>query len=556
MSRVLGKGRLIGLVCVGLLGLLFSHTVQSQQPPYAGQYGWPSPYNPYGFRPVPDSNARGVPPLQQSAPSDGTGNTPNTYPGLGFPTPWTQPDQRSYPSYRQPANEVFPPRLQFTVSSTKVFVQQTLVLTLEVISGESLQALDPVLPSREHLAFRKIGTWDAVARIEDGRREVVNRLAYLITPLRATEALVAPIKVVGKSKNGQRFEAVAADPLRLTINPPEPGLIPWLPLESFDINTKLINESDVKDGKPVTLIVEQEAVGATGSQLPSPEPQLRAGAFRLYLESSTKNGEITRDGQLIGTRIDTYTLQPDKARQLMIPSLRFTWWNVGAQRAETVLAPSRMLNASGGALMTDLSDRLGSGPFLAGSSWVFWLPLTIFAFVTGLYWTLIWARGKKLRQRLSASLRMSLAPLTSNVSRRLARFSPQRYSHVARRRFAQLLPLNYRLWFCVRAAEEEDDPTIWSQVLRFLIQRRLTAPSQVSMPELAQIIIDIHPGTHPDRVRSLLDQLHAALYGQKPIVDFKQWKRDFKREIRPRLAIDLKKFLVNGRNTDLPSLNP
>ena len=559
MSHDHGKRHIARIFFTGLLGLFVHQHVEAQQTPYPGQYGWPAPYNPYGFRPVPDSNARGIPPSQNGSRPTAPGGNPNAFPGRGYPIPWQQqPDQRATQPYAQntrPATEYFPPRLQFTTSSPTVYVQQTLVLTLEVISSESLQAIDPVLPSSEFLAFRKIGNWDSVARVADGRREIVSRLSYLVTPLRDTEELIEPIKVVGKNKNGQRFEAAAMRSLKLKINPPEPGLIPWLPLEALDISAKLINESDVKDGKPVTLIVEQKAIGATGSQLPSPEPQLRTGEFRLYLESSKKGGEISREGQLVGTRTDTYTLQPEKGRQLMIPSLRFTWWNVGAQRAETVLAPSRMLNADG-ALLGDLSDRLGSGPFLAGSSWVFWLPLTIFAFVTGLYWTLIWARGKKLRQRLGAALKESLEPLTSSISKRLVQFSPRRYSHVARRRFAELLPMNYRLWYCVRAAEEEDDPAIWSQVLRFLIQRRLTTPSQVSMPELAETIIDIHPGTNPTRIKSLLDQLNAALYGKKPIADFKKWKREFKREIRPRPSFALRKYFRSHRAMPLPSLNP
>lgn len=561
MSHVHGKQRLVGILLLsGLSGLLIHQSVQAQQTPYPGQYGWPGPYNPYGFRPVPDSNARGLPPAQNDARPSNPGSNPNIniFPGRSFQPPWSQQDQRATQSYapqKQLASEYFPPKLTFSISSPTGYVQQTLVLTLEVTSSESLPAIDPILPTNEHLAFRKIGKWDAVARTVGRRREVVSHISYLVTPLRVNEELVEPIKVVAKTNNGRRLEVTAAKPLQLKINPPEPGLIPWLPLEALDINTKLINESDLKDGKPVTLIVEQKAVGATGSQLLSPEPQLRPGKFRLYLESSEKEGKITREGQLIGTRVDTYTLQPEKGKQLMIPALRFVWWNVNTQRAETVLAPSRMLNAKG-AILDDLSERLGSGPFLAGSSWVFWLPLVIFAFVMGLYWTLIWARGKRIRQRLGASLKESLQPLTSNISKHFARFSPQRYSHVIRRRFAQMLPMNYRLWYCVRAAEEEDDPAIWSQALRFLVQRRLATPSQVSMPELAEIIIDIHPSTNPDRVRTLLDQLNATLYGQKPIVDFKKWKRDFKREIRPQLSFNPRSLFRNNRATVLPLLNP
>ena len=557
MNRDPGRRRERRRRWFGLCGaLLIAVPAIAQQDGRPGQYGWPGQFSPFGFRPVPESNARGVPP---SAPTEnpGMGMGPGGNPLYQFAPPWSQPGQPGGAPYgqAQPRRSTAPPVLHAKLDSGPVYVQQTLVLTLEVVSGENLQTIDPVLPQTDSLVFRKMSGWEADARVHEGTREIINRLRYLITPLRAGEQLLPAVRVHGKTADGQAFEAAAAAPLSLEVLPPEPGVLPWLPLADLEVHARLMNDSEVKDGKPVTLIVEQKAVGATGTQLPSLESQLRKGNFRLYRESSEMDGRITQDGRLEGTRVDTFTLVPHKGRELLIPTVRITWWNTTQKRAETAILPSRLLNAAGG-FMGDLSEQLGTGPFVAGSSWVFWLPLTVFAFFTGLYWTWLWAKGRRVGERMRNRLGERLSPARSRLGRWLALVSPRRHLHVARRRFANSLPRAYRLWFCVRAADDEKDPEDWSQVLRFLVQRRLGAPAQVSMPQLADIIVDIHPGARPERVRTLLAELNAAVFGNQPIRDFDRWKREFKREIRPRLFGSWS-LRNRGYPTDiLPELNP
>ncbi|MFM1891508.1 MAG: hypothetical protein RLZ44_585 [Pseudomonadota bacterium] len=556
MNRAPGSRMPRRFLSVGLSALLLAAAAAAQQDNRMGQFPWPGQFSPYGFRPVPDSNARGVPPTQPSerAPLN---LAPGTSPFQFGPPPWSQPGQQTGMPYAQtqPRASSTPPRLITRIAAGPVYVQQTLVLTLEVVSGANLQTIDPILPRTDSLVFRKMGTWEANARVRDGGREIVNSLRFLVTPLRAGEQLLEPVRVAGKTAEGQDFQAVASTPLELQVLPPEPGVLPWLPLTELEVHARLLNDRDIKDGKPLTLIVEQRAVGASGSQLPSLEPQLREGNFRLYREDSELDGRITREGRLEGTRIDTFTLVPKKGRELLIPTVRIVWWNTAQQRAETAILPSRLLNP-GDSLMGDLSEQLGGGPFVAGSSWVFWLPLTVFAFVMGLYWTWIWAKGRRIGERLRLSLADSLSPARSRLGRWLARLSPRRYLHVARRRFANSLPRAYRLWYCVRAADAEKDPADWSQVLRFLVQRRLGAPAQVPMPQLAEIIIDIHPGARPERVRALLGELSAALFGTTQIRDFARWKREFKREIRPRLFGLRLARRGSAPGEALPELNP
>jgi len=552
MSLAPGKRPTPGLLLALLGAAACTVPALAQETAPRGQPFWPGQYAPPGFRPVPESNARGMPPQQPTEygmPGYGSGTPP-------FQRPWTGAPQGGPGPYGAPppAPVEEPPRLTARLTRNEGYVQQTLVFTLEVASDGNLQTIDPVVPSSDGLVFRKVGGWEARARSRDGRREIVNRMNYLVTPVRPGSYSFAGARVSGRSSAGDPFDVVADTVPVLEVLPPEPTVQPWLPLASLDVTARLLAD-ETASGGPVTLVVEQRAEGATGAQLPSVEPQLRQGAYRLYLEDSTQAGEVATDGRVNGTRIDTFTLLPLENRELLIPTVRIRWWNTTSGAAETAILPSRLLNAPGG-LMNSLSERLSGGPFVSGSSWVFWLPLTVFAFFTGLYWTWLWAKGRRLGDRLRAALARRLDPAHSRLGRLLWRLSVRRHLHRLRRGFANSLPCSYRLWFCVRTADQEADPADWSQVLRFLISRRLGTPAHVPTTELAEIIIQLHPQANPDRIRDLLLRLDAAIFGSRPLGDFDRWKRAFKAEIRPHLLRPRRAGRGWRRVGYLPSLNP
>jgi hypothetical protein len=138
----------------------------------------------------------------------------------------------------------------------------------------------------------------------------------------------------------------------------------------------------------------------------------------------------------------------------------------------------------------------------------------------------------------------------------LVRLSPQRNLHILRRWVANSLPRSARMWFCVRNADDEQDPDDWSQVLRFLINRRLKLSANLPMPKLADCIIEIHPWADADKVRSLLGELEATLFSDHKIQDFNHWKKEFKHQVRPRLFAGLRRRHRNFPATSLPGLNP
>jgi hypothetical protein len=544
--------RLTG-ACLWLASLMLPMSVPALQP---------MPVAP-GYYPAPMASPYYQPQNPAPGPAPGYYWPPAGQPPYGAPPPWVYPSNPAAPGYaprlQQPVQAMaVGPYLETSIESTKAYVHQNLVMTIQVISTVNLKTASAELQDSDDVIFRQLGDATVSTRIRDGQREIVNTLYYQLTPLRSGTIELEPVHVSGTMESDSpaemRYDAVASRPVQLMVSAPDPGVQPWLPLHELELSATLTNDEHIGEGEPLTLTIEQRAVGMSGNQLPSPEDQLQAPGIRLYREKSDYQGTISKQGTLIGTRTDRFTLVPTQGSRLEIPAIQVDWWNVDRQRKETAILPGRLLNDSGHPGDDDSADGLTNGK--AAVSWLMWLGLLVVAFLLGRYWPrlapVLGRYGRGLWQWLDV---ISL-PARQRIAVVLVRLSPQRNLHRLRRAIADSLPRSARLWFCVRSADEEQDADDWSQVLRFLIKRRLGLPPHLPMSKLAEHIIEIHPGADPDRIRALLGELEAALFSNHTIQDFDAWKAEFKHQIRPRLFFGLQRRQRLIRATSLPGLNP
>jgi hypothetical protein len=508
--------------------------------------------------------------MQDKKPQAATGNNSLPQPVRPlFATPrWAYPPVPVMPGYQPPQARPQPyplqfqaskPYLEISVDSTDAYVHQNLVMTVRVVSTANLRTAAAQLQDNDDVLFRQLGNATVSTRDRQGRQEIVRTLYYQLTPLRSGRIDLQPVRVTGVMENSApgsaNFEVVANQPVQLMVSEPVRTVQPWLPLHKLELSASLSNDAKVGEGEPLTLTVIQRAVGMSGAQLPSLEDQLQAPGHRLYREKSDYEGVITREGQLVGTRTDRYTLVPLEGNRVEIPAIGVDWWNVRRQRKETAVLPGRFLNArehragenehAGATVTTE-----AGGPLLA------WLAVILVAFLLGRFWTRLTPVVRDGGRWCWQWLDTVSQPLQRQATAVLVHLSPQRNLHLLRRKVADNLPRSARLWFCVRSADEEQDVDDWSQVLRFLINRRLGMPAQLPMAKLAEYIIEIHPGANPDKIRSLLSELEAALFAGQEMQDFKRWKKEFKRQVRPRLFASLRSRTQGLRVTGLPGLNP
>lgn len=131
--------------------------------------------------------------------------------------------------------------------------------------------------------------------------------------------------------------------------------------------------------------------------------------------------------------------------------------------------------------------------------------------------------------------------------------SPIRRLQKIRQLLIRALPHSFRLWFCVRLVENEEDPMDWSYMLRFLANKHLDIPVQQSLPMVGRQLAQIHRGTSEAAMVILMKELDSSLYGGTEL-DFEVWKKKFRRQLRP--SLNFRKGLASKREPRLPPLNP
>jgi hypothetical protein len=132
--------------------------------------------------------------------------------------------------------------------------------------------------------------------------------------------------------------------------------------------------------------------------------------------------------------------------------------------------------------------------------------------------------------------------------------SPMPYLVKLRMSLASVLPRPVKMWLCVRCIEREDRPEAWCTEFRSRICKHLDISSHAPISAIAEKIIEVQPSAQPARLRALVQSMDNALYGGGPL-DFAAWKKDFRRQLRPRLYRGRRSALRRARRA-LPALNP
>jgi hypothetical protein len=497
------------------------------------------------------------------------------YPPYGYQPPGSHPPQypvnpgtaqpQSYwyqyqqPQVRQETRQ--PPRVETIVSDRRPYEQQSLVYRVRVIDRGSLRVSAPEIPQSSDVVLRAIGEAVTENDRQDGSREVVTEYRYLLMPLSSGNIEVPAIRVTGRfiDSNGREGAAfdVSGNAIAMDVRPATDAVQPWLPLYNLQITARLRGSEAPAAGNPIIMEVETRAVGATGSQIPSVASYLESEDFSIYPGDSSSEGSVSSDGgALEGRRVETFTLVPRYGGWLHLPAIKLNWWNVRHNRPEVA------------ALITDPIDVMGpANPGRDGSDAstlkipaYLWLPMGAAVGIMLFGWLSAFMGDGSVpgTESIRNLFRSVLGKLYPPVVAFANRVSPRRSFHRLRTWTGRQLPTSWKLWFCLRAVEREDDPAEWAQALQILAAKHLGVRPQAHLRQLGEGIVRCHPGANAVQVDRLLGELDEAVYGGRPVRSFPSWKREFKRQIKPGLfSVRLRKPGNSSRTANrLPGLNP
>ena len=567
--RLLAPVRTSRCLTACLLVLLSCTAAAQPNTPYPGyMQPWQAPPGQWNY----------APPNQRQT---GTPSPTPTSPNLQYPYSggWPMLQQPGYAqnSYYTPSVE--PPRLEVRISGSSPYVQENLLLWLDLYSQQNLKTATPQFPQTDTLVFQKIEGPSVATTTYQGSQQILTRFVYQVTPLRPGRIEIPSIHVTGEQDTGSgygrpsEFDAVSSGNLVLNVKPADPSSSPWLPLEQLNLKSQLPEKLKAVAGKPLSMTIDMNAIGASGNLLPSLERQLQNDAFRVYRDKTRTSTRLDRKGnKIIGHRIDTYTLVPQYGGDLHLPDLRISWWNTKNDTPQYTSVPIKPIEVSGSGFRGDgvfgLTET--STLFPAGSPAAFWIPVSVIFGVIFGYWLAVWISNRRKKEipipafapltnamkRPFKYMAPAFAPLAEKFHATRAVLNPVNRWQKLRRQAIGMLPLSIRFWFCVRLVEEENDPEVWGYTLRFLANKHLNMPARAAFSDIGNRILRFHPKADPIKVRKLVHDLDQSLYGNLEL-DFEKWKAEFKHEIRPRLR--LYPSLANkqqGHRQRLPELNP
>ena len=456
-------------------------------------------------------------------------------PGGMFGSPWGQPGTAAASGRG--------PRLEVELKERQPFVQENVLLRLRVVSDQNLATATPELTSTNDLIVHKLeGPKPGSRGTADGRREILTEFVYVLTPLRAGDVALPPLKVTGETAGDaygfgrQRFEASGGGDIHLQPRPAVANIQPWLPLRSLTLAAKLDGGEEIRAGEPVALVLELQAVGAMGSQLPSLEPLLVSPDYRVYRERTLAEAKVSPDGErLEGSRVEHYTLVPRDGGRVRLPEIRIPWYNVATGGRDWASLPLGVGNFRAAA-EESLFFREGAGFIwlsLAG------LLLPVLGFGIGL-----WYRGHlmapaapgqdSIGARLGRGARAAAGAASRGWGQVRDRLQPAPLWGRLRDTLRGVLPSSSRFLSCLRAANRAQDPAVWARHFQDQACRHLPSgpprPQPGALPGLANQLLRMRPGADPEQIRRLLRQLDGALYGGQDI-DFPRWKKEFARQL-------------------------
>ncbi len=249
---------------------------------------------------------------------------------------------------------------------------------------------------------------------------------------------------------------------------------------------------------------------------------------------------------------------PRYGGKLNLPAISLQWWNLRSGKAATAMLPVRQFNVLGSPNSGEQrEDTVFSLP--EGNNLLFWIPLALVLLLLLASWMkVLFGSGKNpFGSWVATRLRQALGEAYLPVAALGRRLSPRRHFHRLRTWIGRQLPVSWKLWYCLRAVEKEDDPGTWGPALQILAAKHLGVRPNSDLQALGQSIVACHPAANPAQVAKLMAELDTAVYGGQTLRSFADWKAEFKRQIKPRLfPIRFRSCRKPSDKHLLPTLNP
>ncbi len=259
------------------------------------------------------------------------------------------------------------------------YVGQQVTLTVRLFYAPDIQSGSLDMPQASGVDLRQLGQPSRYQVQRDGRFYQVLEKRYALIARHAGALDLAPVTFRGKAADpgsfarffgqGRPVEARSKGlHLAVRARPSGSGKGAWLPARKLSLTlTGWPPGGRVEVGQPVTLTLEEKAVGLPFESLPKLAWPATQGV-QVYPDQAHRQTDA--DGRwLVGTRTRQFVLVAQQPGRVTIPAITLSWWNVEAGKAEVARIPSRVLQVTAAAgASTQVPPAAGSSAPAPASS--------------------------------------------------------------------------------------------------------------------------------------------------------------------------------------------
>lgn len=485
-----------------------------------------------------------------------------------------------------------------SLSHDRAYVQETLLYTLSIYSAGNLQRITVTPPHHARIALEKLDGPRTRADEVGGKRYILNEFRYALTPLVSGSLTLEPAEITieaqsvsdyqpspvgalatpGLPAKGSDSEVVelTSEEVYLVVFPPFREAEPWLPLRSLSLDARWSEVQVPQAGEPLELTLTITAAGSMGSRIPSLMPQLGSADISVYaVEVNTGWAIEENSNELIGRRVETYTVVPRREGTLTLPALRVPWWDAtGNQRAVAEL-PAQILRVGADPKATALKVQSRRSDEAPRISWQRALVNVVLPVAGSLAFALLAGWWVATERSVSTPRRQSLLALEQGQSKKTwsravgkpTGLASERQSISgplpdararASRRGRRGIPGPARLhlallWFWFRIRWQSDEVAIVG-LLRKFAAANLGLSANTPLRRIAKSLAAPPLGLDEQRLGGLFERLEAAIYGKR-VIALAPWKRELQRCLAPFRA-NRSRRRKPAPQSEWPALNP
>ncbi|HBN14528.1 MAG: hypothetical protein CMQ46_04655 [Gammaproteobacteria bacterium] len=317
--------------------------------------------------------------------------------------------------------------METVLSKDSIYVQEQLLYTIRLyytIAGIRNPNFTEVAP--EGAVVQTLGPPHQYERLIDGTRYGVYEINYVIFPQRSGELEIPDIVFRGELTDGSsnfvfrnpNMRPITAFADGYTVEVKErPAGFPentWLPAQNIQITENWSRDiTTMQPGDSVRRTITVVASGLDGAALP-PLSQNEIEGMNVYPEPADIERTVI-DGNVVGTRVESYELVATEAGSVVIPEINLPWWDTDEDEQREAVIPSSFIRIApvGGvteeaveagqegsdltlASLDSLQDELISE--VQTPAWILNLMALVIVVVLGMMWWL-WRRQQQRNEQ-------------------------------------------------------------------------------------------------------------------------------------------------------------